>query len=44
MHASTRLELTIIQNPAEELQPEERVEQVRYIVSVEEVRGKGIRV
>jgi len=36
--------LYIINNPAENLQVRERVEVVRFIVPVEEWKGKGMRV
>ncbi|MCI0529057.1 MAG: DUF3883 domain-containing protein, partial [Nitrospira sp.] len=41
MNAATKPELMIVQNPAENLQPEEKVELVRYIVSVDEIKSKG---
>ncbi|MGH7453894.1 MAG: DUF3883 domain-containing protein, partial [bacterium] len=43
MNAATKPELLIIQNPAENLQPEEKIELVRYIVSVDEIQNKGMR-
>ncbi|MGQ9600342.1 MAG: helicase-related protein [Anaerolineae bacterium] len=42
LNAATQPELYIIQDPAANLQPEERVE-VRYLVDVREITGKGIR-
>jgi superfamily II DNA or RNA helicase len=41
MSAATKPELMIVQNPAERLQPEEKMELVRYIVSVDEIKSKG---
>jgi superfamily II DNA or RNA helicase len=41
MNAATEPELIIIQNPAVNLQPEEKVELVRYVVSVDEIQSKG---
>ncbi len=44
LNAASEPALYIIQNPAEKLQPEERIELVRYVVSVEEWKTKGIKV
>jgi len=41
LNAATKPELVIVQNPAEQLQPEEKIEVVRYIVSVDEIKSKG---
>jgi len=41
MNATTKPQLYIIRNPAENLQPEEKVEVVRYIVSFEEIAIRG---
>jgi len=41
LNAATNPELIVIQNPAERLNPEERVEVVRYIVSEEQIIEKG---
>ena len=43
LNAATQPELYIIQDPAANLQPEERVE-VRYLVGVGDITGKGERV
>jgi hypothetical protein len=42
MNATSIQQLIIIQNPAERLQPEERVEVVRFIFSKEEITEKGV--
>lgn len=42
MNAATSPQLYIVQNPAENLEPDERVEVVRYIVPFKEVSGKGV--
>ncbi|MBU0600027.1 hypothetical protein KJ997_04530 [bacterium] len=41
MNAATKPQLYIIQNPAENLEPEEKVEVVRYVVPFEEIITKG---
>jgi hypothetical protein len=41
LNAATKPELMIIQNPAEKLSPEERVEIVRYVVPYEQIREKS---
>jgi hypothetical protein len=41
MNAATGPELYAIQNPAETLEPEERVEVVRYVVDCGEIKAKG---
>jgi hypothetical protein len=43
LNSATKPELIIVQNPAEELQPEERIEVVRYIVPMEELAKKGVK-
>jgi len=43
LNAATQPELYIIQDPASNLQPEERVE-VRYLVPVGDITGKGEKV
>jgi hypothetical protein len=40
-NASQSPRLFIIQNPAERVHPDERVEIVRYIVGVDEIKNKG---
>ncbi|MFH1449905.1 MAG: hypothetical protein ABIG09_05830 [bacterium] len=41
MNAATKPQLYIIRNPAENLEPEEKVEVVRYVVPFEEIITKG---
>jgi superfamily II DNA or RNA helicase len=41
LNSATKPELIVIQNPAERLNPEERVEVVRYIISEGEIIEKG---
>ncbi|MFQ5964571.1 MAG: helicase-related protein [Candidatus Scalinduaceae bacterium] len=41
MNAATEPRLYIVQNPAENLEPEEKVEVVRYVVSLNEITTKG---
>jgi len=41
MNAAGRPELYVVRNPAENLAPEEKVEAVRYVVELEEIRAKG---
>ena len=41
MNAAGRPELYVVRNPAENLAPEEKVEVVRYVVELEEIRAKG---
>ena len=41
LNAATQPELYIIQNPAEQTQPEEKIETVRYQISLDEIKGKG---
>ena len=43
LNAATQPGLTIIQDPAANLQPQERVE-VRYLVPVSDITAKGERV
>ena len=43
MNAATKPVLHIVQNPAEKLQPEEKVELVRYIISVNEIQRKSTK-
>lgn len=43
MNVAVKPTLLIIQNPAEQLQPEEKVELVRYIISVEEIQKKSTK-
>ena len=43
LNAATQPELYIIQNPAEQTQPEEKIEAVRYQISLNEIRGKGVK-
>lgn len=42
MNAATSPALFTIQNPAGRLQPEEKVELIRYIISVSDIHAKGI--
>ena len=41
--ATQKPELYIIQNPAEQTQPQEKIETVRYQISLDEIKGKGMR-
>lgn len=41
LNAATKPELSIIQNPAEKLSPDERVEIVRYVVPYEQIKEKS---
>ena len=41
MNAATNPKLYVVQNPAEKLQPEEKLELVRYIISVKEIQSKS---
>ncbi|MEQ8225050.1 MAG: DUF3883 domain-containing protein, partial [Candidatus Eremiobacterota bacterium] len=41
LNASCEPELYVIRNPAETIKPEEKVEVVRYIVGVQEIKGTG---
>ena len=41
--ATQKPELHIIQNPAEQVQPEEKIEAVRYQISLSEIREKGVK-
>ncbi len=41
--ATQKPELRIIQNPAEQTQPEEKIEAVRYQISLNEIREKGVK-
>ena len=41
--ATQKPELRIIQNPAEQTQPEEKIEAVRYQISLNEIREKGMK-
>ena len=41
--ATTQPELYVIQNPAEQTQPEEKIEAVRYQIPLSEIRGKGVK-
>ena len=43
MNAAASPELYIIQNPAQNLNPDEKIEVVRYIVPFAELTGKGIK-
>ena len=43
LNAARKPELTIVQNPAKHLQPEQKID-VRYIVSVDEIRNVGVLV
>lgn len=41
MNAATGPQLYMVKNPAENLEPEERVEVVRYVVQSEQIKAKG---
>ena len=41
MNAGKKPELYIIQNPAENLKVEEKIESVRYIIDQSEIKNKG---
>ena len=41
MNAAGRPELYVVRNPSENLAPEEKVEVVRYLVHLKEIRAKG---
>ena len=41
MDAATKPQLYVIRNPAENLQPEEKVEVVRYVIPFKEIAAKG---
>jgi len=41
MNAATMPGLYRVQNPAENLEPEEKLEVVRYVVGAEEIKSKG---
>jgi len=43
LNAATQPDLYIIQNPAEQTQPEERIEAVRYLIPLNEIKGKGLK-
>lgn len=43
LNAATQPELYIIQNPAEQTQPKEKIEAVRYQISLDEIKGKGAK-
>ena len=43
LNAATHPDLYIIQNPAEETQPEEQIEVVRHLISLDEIQQKGVR-
>ncbi len=42
LNAATQPELYIVQNPAEQTQPKEKIEAVRYQISLGEIREKGL--
>jgi len=44
MNAATDPELYVIRNPAQNLNPDEKIEVVRYIVPLSELTGKGTKV
>ena len=44
LNAATQPELYIIQNPAEQTRPEERIESVRYQISLDQITEKGFNV
>ena len=41
MNAATRPQLYVVQNPAENLEPEEKIEVVRYVIPFKEIEAKG---
>jgi len=41
MNAAKGPQLYMVKNPAENLEPEERVEVVRYVVPSEQIKAKG---
>ena len=43
LNAGTQPDLYIIQNPAEETHPEEQIEVVRHLISLDEIQGKGVK-
>ncbi|MFW9998010.1 MAG: helicase-related protein [Candidatus Odinarchaeota archaeon] len=43
LNAAAQPELLIVQNPAEELQPEEKAEIVRYLVPLKQITEKGMK-
>jgi len=43
LNASTNPELIIIQNPAENLKPKEKIEVVRYIISLDEIKQSNTK-
>lgn len=42
LNAATQPELYIIQNPAEQTHPVEKIEAVRYQISLDQIKGKGV--
>jgi hypothetical protein len=43
MNVKNKPQLYIIQNPAEKLEPEEKIEVVRYVIPFKEIDAKGDR-
>lgn len=43
LNTGTQPDLYIIQNPAEQTHPEEQIEVVRHLISLDEIREKGVR-
>lgn len=43
LNAASQPILYIIQNPAEETHPEEQIEVVRHLISLDEIQGKGVK-
>ena len=43
LNAGTQPDLYIIQDPAEQTHPEEQIEVVRHLISLDEIREKGVR-
>jgi len=41
MNAAGQPEVYVVRNPAENLAPEEKVEVMRYVVQLEEIKVKG---
>ena len=43
LNAGTQPDLYIIQNPAEKTHPEEQIEVVRHLISLDEIQEIGVR-
>ena len=44
LNAATHPDLYVIQNPAEQTHPEEKIEVVRYLIPLTEIREKGVKI